>query len=317
MADLDRPVPKLAVVLGPTASGKTALALALARQFDAEIISADSMQIYRGLSVGTAKVTPQQAACVPHHLVDICQPQQPFSVADYVALAHAAAADIAARGRLPLVVGGTGLYISSLLEGLRFVEQPPLEGLRAALAAEAEAVGPMAMWQQLHAVDPACAAAIHPNNLKRVLRALEIYRQTGCTMSGQLAASRPARPPYNALVLGLRFADRALLYKRIEARVDDMLQQGLLAEAELVWQHRADYTTAAQAIGYKEIFPYFAGEAPLSACVEDLKRASRRYAKRQLTWFERMPNVHWLQPDTQPDYAAQAARLLEQHLQHP
>lgn len=315
MADWDNKPPKLAVVLGPTASGKTALALELARRFDAEIVSADSMQIYRGLDIGTAKVTAQEAAGIPHHLIDICEADCPFSVADYVARAHAAVLEITARGRLPLVTGGTGLYISSLLQGLRFVDTPPVDTLRARLAAEAAAEGPEAMWRRLQAVDPAAAAAIHPHNVKRVLRALELNRQTGCTMAEQAAASRPAAAPYDALVLGLRFADRAALYARIDRRVDAMMDAGLLKEARCVYEHRAQYATAAQAIGYKEFFPYFAGECTLEDSVEALKRASRRYAKRQMTWFERMPAVQWLPADPPP--TEQAAAALQRHLQQP
>ncbi len=290
--------PRVLVVCGPTASGKTGLGVALAQRFNGEIISADSMQIYRGLSVGTAKVTREEAQGVLHHLVDICEPEQAFSVADYVALADSAIRDITARGKLPIVVGGTGLYISSLLQGVRFVEQPPVDDLRAALEAEAEALGPLAMWQKLEQVDPQAAAAIHPNNRKRVLRALEIYRQTGTRMSEQVADSLPPESPYDALVIGLRCADRARLYERIDVRVDAMMDRGILREAELVWKNRTAYSTAAQAIGYKEFFGYFTGETPLEACVEELKRASRRYAKRQLTWFGRMPQVQWLELDT-------------------
>ncbi len=317
MADLvnTTPRPRVLVVCGPTASGKTDLGVTLARRFNGEVISADSMQIYRGLDVGTAKVTADEACGVPHHLVDICTPEQPFSVADYVALADGCIRDITARGRLPILVGGTGLYISSLLQGVRFVEHAPADELRARLEAEAAAEGPEAMWQKLHAVDPQAAAAIHPNNRKRVLRALEIYRQTGTTMSGQVAASLPQQAPYDALVIGLRFADRAALYSRIERRVELMLQAGLLQEAQLVWQNADRYTTAAQAIGYKEFFAYFTGEMPLDVCVDALKRASRRYAKRQLTWFARMPQVQWLEMDTLADPAAAAADLAAVWLQ--
>ena len=307
------PRQRLVAVCGPTASGKTGLGVALARRFNGEIISADSMQIYRGLSVGTAKVTPQEACGVPHHLVDICDPAQTFSVADYVEHAREAIAQVAARGRLPIVVGGTGLYLSSLMEGVRFAQQPPTDGLRAALEAEAARLGPQAMWQQLQQVDPACAAGIHPNNVKRVLRALELFRQTGTTMSQQVAASRPPQPPYDALVIGLRFADRAALYARIDARVDAMLSAGLLEEARWVWQNRLVCTTAAQAIGYKEFFPYFEKAQPLELCIEELKRASRRYAKRQLTWFGRMPQVHWLEADTLPCVTQAAEALLQEN----
>lgn len=298
------------VVCGPTASGKTGLGVALARRLNGEVVSADSMQIYKGLSVGTAKVTPAEAAGVPHHLVDIAAPQQAFSVADYVAAAGQAITDIHARGRLPVVVGGTGLYISSLLAGVQFVQTPPTQDIRAQLAAEAEALGGEAMWRQLQTVDPEAAAAIHPNNTKRVLRALEVYRASGSTITAAAAQSLPAAPPYDAFIIGLRFAQRQTLYQHIDARVDGMLAAGLLAEARYVYDNRDDFHTASQAIGYKELFPYFAGEATLETCVEALKQASRRYAKRQMTWFGRMQAVHWLTVDQTPDLPAAALALL-------
>ena len=299
--------PVLAVV-GPTATGKTALGVRLARRFGGEIISADSMQIYRGLDIGTAKVTPAEAEGVPHHCVDILPPEAAFSVADFTALAGRLAAEIDARGRLPILVGGTGLYIQSFLYGVRFTEEKAPDGLREQLAAELAARGPAALYAELQAADPDAAAAIHPNNHLRVLRALEHYRATGRRLSEQKAASLPAERPYRALVLGLDFAARSDLYRRIDLRVDRMMAQGLLAEAETVYRRRDCYRTAAQAIGYKEFFPYFAGQAPLDACVEQLKQASRRYAKRQLTWFRHMDGVVWLAADA-PDLAAQAERL--------
>lgn len=310
MADLAKQ--KIIVVCGPTASGKTGLGVTLAGELCGEILSADSMQIYRGLTVGTAKVTPQEMAGVPHHLLDIRDPQELFSVADFVALAQQTIADIAARGQLPFVVGGTGLYLSSLLQGVRFVEHSPAPGLREQLEAQAGRLGAQAMWEQLNAVDPAYAATVHANNQKRVLRALEIYRQTGCTMSDQVAQSKPAQSPYQALVLGLRFAERETLYRRIDARVDAMMAQGLLQEAELVYKNKNLYTTAAQAIGYKEFFDYFESGKPLVECVEELKRASRRYAKRQLTWFGRMPEVQWIEVDRVPSVEQAARQLIKE-----
>ena len=313
MADLvNEKKPQLIVVCGPTASGKTGLGVALAQRLDGEIISADSMQIYRGLDVGTAKVTPQEAAGIPHHLIDICEPSQLFSVADFVDRARVLIEEIAARGRVPMIVGGTGLYISCLLDGVRFVEQPPVDALRARLEAEAASLGAQAMWERLNALDPQAAAGIHPNNVKRVLRALEIFEQTGSTMSQQVAASRPEQPPYDASVIGLRFADRQRLYERIDRRVDAMAAQGILAEAETVWRNSGEYATAAQAIGYKEFFPYFEGSASLAQCIEELKRASRRYAKRQLTWFGRMPQVQWIEPDVTADVLQRACELLRE-----
>ncbi len=281
-------------VVGPTATGKTALGVALAEQFDGEIISADSMQIYRGLDVGTAKVTPEETHGVLHHGVDILTPEQNFSVADFTAMASAKEQEITARGRLPLVVGGTGLYVQSLLYGVRFTAEKTPEGLREQLAAELAQKGAAAMYEQLQQVDPEAAAAIHPNNQIRVLRALEHYRATGKRLSEQKAESLPPEKPYRSLILGLDFPERAALYAKIDLRVDKMLQADLLKEAELVWQNRDSYRTAAQAIGYKEFFPYFEQQAPLEICVDKLKQASRNYAKRQLTWFRHMDGVVWL-----------------------
>ena len=292
---------KILVVLGPTASGKTSLALQLAQKFDGEIISADSMQIYRGLDIGTAKATAAQRAAVPHHLIDICEPQQLFSVADFVKAAHLKIAEIAARGHLPVIAGGTGLYLSSLVDGLSFSQEAEKADLRKELFLQAEQLGNEAMHEKLAAIDPETAAQVHPNNIKRVLRALEFYRVTGQTLTAQRAASKPAQQPYTTLLLGLRYDDRAQLYAMIDARVDDMLKTGLLDEAKLVFAHRDEWRTAVQAIGYKELFPFIEGQQPFELCVQKLKQATRNYAKRQMTWFARMEQIHWLNAaDPQP-----------------
>lgn len=304
--------PVLAVV-GPTASGKTTLGVALAEQFGGEIISADSMQIYKGLDVGTAKVTPEETHGIPHHGVDILQPDEPFSVADFTALAGALEREISSREHLPILVGGTGLYVQSFLYGVRFAAEKTPDGLREQLAAELNKKGPEAMYAELQAVDPGAAAAIHPNNHVRVLRALEHYRATGKKLSEQKADSLPPEQPYRSLILGLDFPERAQLYRRIDLRVDKMLDAGLLDEAKLVYDHRQTYRTAAQAIGYKEFFSYFEGTAPLDACTEKLKQASRNYAKRQLTWFRHMDGVVWLDASA-PDVTARAVQLTQEFL---
>lgn len=304
--------PRVLAVVGPTATGKTALGVALAERFNGEIISADSMQIYKGLDIGTAKVTPEETHGVPHWCVDILPPQSRFSVADFTAMAARCIQDIAARGRLPVIVGGTGLYVQSLLYGVNFTAEKPPAGLRAGLAAELEAKGAVTMYAELEAVDPEAAAAIHPNNTVRVLRALEHYRATGKRLSEQKAASLPPERPYTALVLGLNYPCRQQLYDRINARVDRMMAAGLLDEAKLVYRSRGSYLTAAQAIGYKELFPYFEGRAELGACVDKLKQASRNYAKRQLTWFGRM-DVVWLDAGAD-DVRQQAVSLAEKFL---
>ena len=281
-------------VVGPTATGKTALGVSLAQHFSGEVISCDSMQIYKGLDVGTAKVTPEETCGIPHHGVDILTPDKTFSVADFTAMAAELEQQISARGHLPILVGGTGLYVQSFLYGVRFAEEKAPAGLREQLAAELVEKGGAAMYEQLKQADPEAAAAIHPNNQVRVLRALEHYRATGKKLSEQKADSLPPERPYRSLVLGLDFPDRADLYRRIDLRVDKMQDAGILQEAEYVWQNRETFRTAAQAIGYKEFFPYFEGTAPLDACTEKLKQASRNYAKRQLTWFRHMDGVVWL-----------------------
>ena len=300
-------------VVGPTATGKTALGVALAQHFSGEVISCDSMQIYKGLDVGTAKVTPEETCGIPHHGVDILTPDKTFSVADFAAMAAELEQQISARGNLPILVGGTGLYVQSFLYGVRFAEEKAPAGLREQLTAELAEKGGAAMYEELRSVDPEAAAAIHPNNQVRVLRALEHYRATGKKLSEQKADSLPPERPYRSLILGLDFPDRAGLYRRIDLRVDKMLDAGILQEAEYVWQNRETFRTAAQAIGYKEFFPYFEGAAPLEACTEKLKQASRNYAKRQLTWFRHMDGVVWLDAGA-PDAAETALRKTEEFL---
>ena len=272
-------------VVGPTATGKTALGVELAKHFSGEVISCDSMQIYKGLDIGTAKVTPEETCGIPHHGVDILTPDKAFSVADFTAMAGKLEEEISARKKLPILVGGTGLYVQSFLYGVRFTEEKAPAGLREQLAAELAAKGGVAMYEELKQADPEAAAAIHPNNQVRVLRALEHYRATGKKLSEQKA----------------------------DLRVDKMLEAGLVKEAEHVWQNRESFRTAAQAIGYKEFFPYFEQTAPLEACTEKLKQASRNYAKRQLTWFRHMDGVVWLDAGA-PDAVQTAIRKTSEFL---
>ncbi len=295
---------KILVVLGPTASGKTALALRLARRFGGALIAADSMQVYRELVIGTAATTPEEAGDVSVHLSGFLPPEETFSVADWTSAAHAAIGETASKGNLPVLCGGTGLYVQSFVDGISFAEEPQDAALRQRLYREWDEAGGQAMLARLAALDPARAQRLHPADQKRILRALELSLLTGQTAQRREAASRPQAPPYNALLLGLRFARRADLYEAINTRVDAMMQAGLLQEARGVWENRARYKTAAQAIGYKEFFPYFEGRADAALCVEKLKQATRNYAKRQMTWFGRMEAVHWLD--------AQSAALAEQ-----
>ena len=311
MADLSKP--RVVAVGGPTASGKTALSVALARAFDGEIINADSMQIYKNLDVGTAKPSAEERQGIPHYLLDFLPPETPYSVADFTAAADPLIRDITARGRLPLVVGGTGLYITSLLSGMAFAPEKTAPAIRARLQARADTEGGAALYAELQRIDPDYAAQVHPNNMPRVIRALELFEATGRRMSDQRREARPAEAPYHALCLCLTCRDRAVLYSRIDRRVDEMVENGVLDEARQVYDHRDAYRTAAQAIGYKEFFPYFEGTAPLEACTDKLKQASRNYAKRQLTWFRHMDGVVWLDAGA-PDAAETAIHQVSEFL---
>ena len=274
-------------VVGATASGKTSLSIALAKALGGEIVSCDSMQVYRGMDIGPAKPTVAEREGIPHHLIDIIEPSESFSVADYAPLAAKAIEEITARGRLPILCGGTGLYLDAVLTANEYSEAGSDPALREALAREAEEKGALALWERLKLEDAASAEAIHPNNVKRVIRALEIKLLTGVAKSEWDRRSRLAPSPYNALVLGLTYPDREVLYDRVDKRVDVMMEQGLVEEVQgLVSSGRLPRTsTAAQAIGYKEMLSYLDGESTLEEAAETLKMATRRYAKRQITWF--------------------------------
>ena len=282
---------KILAIVGPTASGKSALALAMAERFDGEIVSCDSMQIYRRMNIGTAKPTVDELSRVRHHMIDVCEPDEDFSCADYVAMASRAIEDITSRGKLPIVCGGTGLYLDALLRKNDLAPDTVDEAIRAELWARYEALGAEAMHRELSEVDPESAAATHPNNVKRVLRALEIYRTSGVTKTELDRRSREGGMRYDACVLYLSYADREVLYDRINTRVDQMIREGLVEETEALRSEGVfeKNRTAAQAIGYKEILPYCEGHASLIEAAEELKTATRRYAKRQITWFSAKP----------------------------
>ena len=305
--------PRVVAIGGPTATGKTALSVALAKEFGGEIINADSMQVYKNLNVGTAKPTVEERQGIPHHLLDFLTPETPYSVADFTAAAAPLIEQLNAQNRLPLVVGGTGLYITSLLKGVAFETQNTDPALREQLRREAEANGPAAMYAKLQALDPDYAAKVHPNNQVRVLRALEAIAVTGKKMSDQQQESLPAETPYRALCLCLTCRDREVLYRRIDLRVSQMVDAGILQEAEWVWRNRDTFRTAAQAIGYKEYFPYFEGTQTLAECTEKLKQATRNYAKRQLTWFRNQNDAAWLYVD-EDDVLAKAKTLVRDFL---
>ena len=312
MADLSKS--RVIAVGGPTASGKTALSVGLAKAFGGEIINADSMQIYKNLDVGTAKPSIEERQGVPHYLLNFLPPETPYSVADFTAAADPLIQEITARGKLPLVVGGTGLYITSLLNGMAFAPEKMDPAIRARLQERAEAEGGAALYAELQSIDPDYAAQVHPNNLPRVIRALELYAATGRRMSEERVNARPAEPPYRSLCLCLTCRDRAVLYDRIERRVNLMVENGVLAEAKQVYDHRDTYRTAAQAIGYKEFFPYFEGTGSLDECTARLKQATRNYAKRQLTWFRRQNDAVWLYIDEE-NVLDRACELVREFLQ--
>lgn len=293
---------QLICIAGPTASGKTALSVALAQRLGTEIISSDSMQIYRGMDIGTAKPTPAEQAGVPHHMIDIVDPGEPFSVARYVELADACAQDILSRGKTPIVVGGTGLYLDALIEGSVFSGDETDRAVREKYAQMARKQGNEAVHACLRAVDPDAAERLHPNNLKRVIRALEVYEQTGMTLDAFNRQNKRPEPKYRAIKIGLCPSERETLYERIDRRVDQMLADGLIEEAERLFRSGKLTGTAAQAIGYKELSDYFSGVCTLAACVEVLKRRTRNYAKRQLTWLRRDETIHWLTYDAGSEF---------------
>lgn len=275
-------------IAGPTASGKSALALGLCRALDGEIVSLDSMQIYRTLDIGTAKPTTAERAEVPHHLIDICEPTDKFSAADFTAAANDAVSDILSRGKTPVLCGGTGLYLDSFLRRRDYGDVAVDENLRRELFAFAEQNGNAALHGMLKALDPNAAEAIHENNVKRVVRAIEICKTTGMTKTEWDKAADSA-PRDDVFLIVLDFDDREKLYSKIERRVDKMIEDGLVDEARSALETGAlnTGTTASQAIGYKELIPYLRGECSLNDAVEQLKAATRHYAKRQLTWFRR------------------------------
>ncbi|MGG3451256.1 tRNA (adenosine(37)-N6)-dimethylallyltransferase MiaA [Domibacillus aminovorans] len=283
---------KVAVIIGPTASGKTDLSIFIAKQLNGEIISGDSMQIYRGLDVGTAKVTKKEMDGVPHHLIDIKNVDEPFSAAEFQQLAREKIADIHARGKLPIICGGTGLYIQSVLYDYQFAQDGNDETIRKELEKEADNIGAEAIHEKLRAVDPISAQSIHPNNVRRTIRALEIFHTTGRPASKQRSSKKPDEK-YDSAIVGLTM-DRVMLYERINKRVDLMMESGLLEEAERLYDLGLKDVPAVQAIGYKELFGYIKGEQQLDEAVNLLKQNSRHYAKRQLTWFHNKMNIEWV-----------------------
>jgi tRNA dimethylallyltransferase len=287
--------PELLVIVGPTAVGKTEVGILVAEALGGEIVSADSMQVYRSMDIGTAKPTPEQLSRVPYHLVSIINPDQPFSVADYQARADAAIADIRGRGHQPILVGGSGLYVRAVTDGLSFSRVPADRELRRRLTEQAESGGLAGLHACLAQADPEAAARIHPRDAKRIIRALEVLAHTGLPISRVQALDRDRGPRYNSLEIGLTLP-RGELYRRIDARVERMIAEGLVEEVRRLADQGCDESLVAmKGLGYAQLLPFVRGRCSLEEAVERLKRETRRFAKRQLTWFLRAGSrVEWL-----------------------
>ena len=284
---------KILAVVGATASGKTDMAISLEKEFDGEIVSADSMQIYKGMDIATAKPSIEEMQGIPHHLIDFLERDVSFSVADYVKLANEKISDIISRGKLPIIAGGTGLYIDSLLNNVKFSETKKDEEYCKSLEKFAEINGNDELYKILAETDPESAVSIHPNNLVRVIRALEVYHTTGRKLSELKAESRLEESPYDSFIIGLDYSKRDILYDRINRRVDIMLERGLADEVGNLYLESGKMKTASNAIGYKELIPYFENVQSFDECVDKIKQETRHYAKRQLTWFRKNQKINW------------------------
>ena len=281
-------------IAGPTASGKTALAVELAKELNGEVVSCDSMQVYKRMDIGTAKPTKEEMQGIVHHMIDVCEPDEDFSVGRYVEMATPIVEDILRRGKTCIIAGGTGLYVDNLIKGGEFAPFPAT-GVREKLETQADEIGMEAMLARLREIDPESAARLHLSDRKRIIRALEVYLETGETITEHNRKTQAIPPKYTPLWLGLDFSDRAELYRRIDLRVDLMLEMGLIAEIQgLLASGIPAKATAMQAIGYKEFVAALNGEETIAQAAEEVKKSSRHYAKRQLTWFRRNQAMHWL-----------------------
>lgn len=309
-------IPVIAVI-GPTASGKTGLAVNIAKKFGGEVISADSMQIYSELTIGTAKPTEKEMDGIVHHLVGNKSIDEEYSVANYVEDAKKAIAEVYEKGKIPVLCGGTGLYVDSLLSNTEFSEIKSDPEVREKFFDFAKTNGNDALFEKLKTIDPQTASKTHANNLLRVVRALEVYEITGKTMSEHQRDSHPVPSIYDVCYIGTTFADREKLYARIEQRIDEMLEEGVEKEARYLFEHSGT-CTAAQAIGYKEFYPYFRGETSIEDAVAVLKKETRHYAKRQITWFKRNDKINWLCRDefsSKEDLYEAAFKIIEDFLE--
>ena len=295
---------KILCVVGPTATGKTKMGVELAKRCNGEVVSVDSMQIYRGMTIGTAAPTPEEMEGVPHHMVAVADPAEQWSAARYAEAATAVIDDILARGKLPVLVGGTGLWLDAVVKGHGFAGGHAGGEERARLQRELEEGGIEPLLAELSRVDPESAARLHPADTKRILRALEVWRETGKTISEHNAETKAVPPRYEAVYIGLRFADREDMRSLIDLRVDKMVEQGLLEEVRQLLQTLPRDATALQAIGYKEFLGVLEGERTEAEAIEEVKLRSRQYAKRQLTWLRRNPDIHWFEWEKDRDFAA-------------
>ncbi len=286
----------LIVVCGPTASGKTAVGAALAKELDGEVISADSMQIYKGLDITSAKPTAEEMMGVPHHLISVVDMDKKFSTADYAAMARDKITEVAARGKVPMLVGGTGLYISSIVDNVSFDSAETDGSVRKRLEEEAKELGMEEMHRRLADIDPETAAAVPMQNVVRVIRALEVYELTGMKFCDYKKMNKGTDSPYSVCMIGLNYTDRQMLYDRIDRRVTVMAEKGMAEECRKVYENQR-IGTVCQAIGYKELIPYFNGNVNLETCLDRIRQNSRRYAKRQLTWFRRDQRINWVYMD--------------------
>lgn len=306
---------KLLIIAGPTAVGKTALSVALAQRLGGEIISADAMQIYAGMEIGTAAATEKERQGVAHHLIGCIDPAEHFSAAQYQSMAEEIAQQIRARGRIPIAVGGTGLYIDALCYELSFMQAPEDKAFRAEMQELAARSGAEALYRRLMQVDPESAAKLHVNDQKRVIRALEIYHVSGVKKSEQEEHWKEPKPGLQVCMIVLGCANRAYLYERINRRVDVMIAEGLEEEVRRLLAAGVPETAQSlQAIGYKELIAYFNGSCSRQEAIEAIKRESRRYAKRQLTWFKRQEQAHWIDIENQTLSALveQAEKIIKQ-----